>query len=952
LIEPGDPEDPVTIEPRAGAPDPSVRPYAADELIVSDELLVEVEGDDPDLAAEIQADQDELVRTPFDALLVIEGGPGTGKTMTGLQRVSWLIDEVGLDAAKVLVAGPSPMFARYTRDVLDAWGHEGVEHRPIDALMPAVAAGRDEAPYATRLKGEARMARLLSRALEVRKTGLPGGPPSEITVQGRVVKIDPIMLRNMIATARASEATLGDRRRILRAVLAADSEDPRLVLEAADKLADILWPSFEPATLLRDLYASPEWLTAAAGDEFTEREVSALHRLPPEDLADEVWSDADLPLLDEAEHLLNGGPPAYAHVVVYQAQDLSPMQARVVARRSANGSMTVVGDMAQSTGPWARDDWHDLLAQMPSLMPHVHRELRYGYRVPQQLFDLAAELLPTAAPSVQAPTTVRLGPADPSIVAVEPADRAGAVVAAAMDHVGAARTVGIICSRRCQDEIIEWLNDEDLPWRPPSGESSGPGIVLLAPHQAKGLEFEAAIVVEPGFIVDEDPRGHRLLYMALTRATGYMHLIGAAEDLPADFVTPLSAAPVSAPAAAVSAPAAAPVSAPAAAPVSAPAAAPVSAPATTLVPAPGAAPAAASVSAPTAAPVSAPAAAAPISAGGEVGEGLGGGAPAATPVSAPAAAPVSAPAAAPVSAPAAAPVSAPAAAPVSAPAAAPISAPPVASAAPPAPETPTMASLYAPPETPETTPATASTTVPEESEASPGEVQVSAPTAAPVSASDLAHDPSPVSGIVYAAPGSGGPLNADSETPAAMPAWAAPTSVMPIVRRPRPDSSPSVPAAPTLDGFRHSEDRSSDSDALTPVSPASRALPTEATTSSRALPTEATTSSGALPTEAATSSGALPAEAATPEPQTPDLPRAGAPGTGVPEMDVMGLAPPLTEPEPEPEPEPEIPLDPATREAINLVAHTVAETLLANLTPELWPIALERVIELITPDPD
>jgi hypothetical protein len=782
LIEPGDPEEPVTIEPRAEAPDDSVWP---------DDFLAAVAHDD--IVAEIRADQDELIRAPLETVLVIEGGPGTGKTMTALQRVAFLIDEVGLDAGKVLVVGPSVAFARHTRDVLDSWGHDAVEHHAIDALMPAAATGHDEAPHVTRLKGEGRMARLLSRALEVRKTiGLPGELPGEVTVQGRVVRIDPVMLRNVIATARASEATLGDRRRILRAVLAAGTEDPRLVLAAADRLADMLWPSFEPVSFLRDLFASTEWLTAAAADEFTEREVSALYRLPPEDLTDEVWSDADRPLLDEAEHLLTGGPPAYAHVVVNHAQDLSPMQARAVARRSTNGSMTIVGDMAQSTGMWARDDWHDLLAQLPSLMPQVHRELRYGYRVPRQIFDLAAELLPTAAPSVQAPTTVRDGPAEPSIVPVDPSDRAGAVVAAAMDHVAAARTVGIICSPRCQDEIIEWLDEEDLPWRPASVDESGPGIVLLTAHEAKGLEFEAAIVVEPGFIVDEDPRGHRLLYMALTRATSYMHLIGAEEDLPADFAT-------SAPAPAA---ASEPEPEPEPEPDSAPAGASVSAP----EPASMAASAVASVSAPGVASMSAPTAA-----------------------SAPGVAPLSAPAAPP--APAEVPVSAAASVSVS------------------------VAAAVAP---------------------------VSAPVAAPVSASV----PAPASARVPA--------------PLASPVSTVPASVADTPDSEAPASGPSAVI----------------------VSAAVRAVAASAPAEARDFELDLAAPAGLSALAPVLPQGAL---AAPPS----------AAATAIP---------------PDPEPEPEIPLDPATREAINLVAHTVAETLLANLTPELWPIALDRVIELITPD--
>ena len=766
MIELGDPEEAVTIEPRAEAPDASPWP-------LTDELLAAL--DDVDIVADIEADQDELIRTPSEALLVIEGGPGTGKTLTALQRVSWLIDECGVDAGKVLVVGPSAAFARYTRDVLNSWGHDAVEHRAIDGLLHSADAGRDESPYATRLKGEARMARLLSRALEVRKTGLPGDLPSEVHVQGRAVPIDPIMLRTVIATARASEATPGDRRRLLRATLAAVSADPRLVLAAADRLADMLWPSFEPAGFLRDLLASPEWLTAAAADEFTEREVSALHRPAPQDLVDDVWSDADLPLLDEAEHLLSGGPPGYAHVVVCQAQDLSPMQARAVARRSANGSMTIVGDMAQSTGSWARDDWHDLLAQLPSLMPHVHRELRYGYRVPRQIFDLAAELLPTAAPSVQAPTTVRDGPAEPAIVPIEPADRAGAVVAAAMEHVAAARTVGIICSPRCQGEIIEWLDEEDLPWRRPSADEAGPGIVLLTPHEAKGLEFEAAIVVEPGFIVDEDPRGHRLLYVALTRATGYMHLIGAPEDLPADFVTPVS------------------------------------------VPVPSSAPPAASVPVQVSAPVSA--------------------APASMPDGVDAERPVS-------------------------------------------------------------------------GAATAGAVEG---LDAGARGSDTAQAEAPGSGARGSDTAGSGTFDSDMRDsgraePAASalgaPAWAAPTSLMPTIGRPVAE-------------------------------------------------TRASGTHAAAPSSTAPASGVPDLDGADPEALRSAVPVSSpaqpqAPASGVRESGSFDLEAPVAAALPTPEPE--VPLDPATREAINLVAHTVAETLLANLTPELWPIALERVIELITPD--
>jgi DNA helicase IV len=487
----------------------------------------------PDIVAKIRADQDELIRTPPESLLIIEGGPGTGKTMTALHRVAWLLTQASAaeTSPDVLVVGPSAAFARYSRSVLSALGHDGVEHQALTALLPDVPTGRDESLYVTRLKGEARMAGLLARAVENRKSRLPTDLPAAITVDGEDVPVDPVRLTQVLTTARASEAPDGDRRMILRAVLVSGSQDPRRALAAADELARLLWPPFEPARFLRELFASREALAEAGGGEFTDREIAALHRGP----ADDGWSDADLPLLDEAGHLADERPGAYTHVVVDEAQDLSPMQVRAVARRSANGSMTLVGDMAQSTGPWARDDWHDVLAQIPDGPPRVHRELRFGYRVPRQIFDLAGELLPTAAPSVQAPTTVRDGPAEPVIVAVDPGERARVVVAAAADHAADGGSVAILCPEPCRAEIEARLLSEDVPWRPAAASGAGTGITLLTPHEAKGLEFDVAVVVEPGFIVDDDPRGHRLLYIALTRATSHLYLVGAPEDLPVDF---------------------------------------------------------------------------------------------------------------------------------------------------------------------------------------------------------------------------------------------------------------------------------------------------------------------------------------------------------------------------------------------------------------------------------
>ncbi|MEO3778207.1 ATP-binding domain-containing protein, partial [Micromonospora sp. B11E3] len=288
----------------------------------------------------------------------------------------------------------------------------------------------------------------------------------------------------------------------------------------------------QPRLSSKSLYGSRDRLIAAAGDEFTAREVSLLHRRAADKMSDEQWTDADLAVLDEADHLINGVAEPFDHVVIDEAQDLSPMQLRSIARRSANGSFTVVGDIAQSTGQWARDEWDDVVRHLSSDLPVNYEELRYGYRVPRQVFEFAAQLLPIAAPSVQAPQVVRDGPGDPSIHQVDEDDRAGEAVRVAMGHAAHGRSVAIICPGTCREDVELELIAKDVAWRSASEGELGPGINIVGPHEAKGLEFDAVVVVEPVDIVADDVRGHRLLYVALTRTTRYLDVVCSGSPLP------------------------------------------------------------------------------------------------------------------------------------------------------------------------------------------------------------------------------------------------------------------------------------------------------------------------------------------------------------------------------------------------------------------------------------
>ncbi|MDH6462764.1 DNA helicase IV [Micromonospora sp. A200] len=504
---------------------------------ISDSLLSDLEsnrtGTMRDIVRTIQASQFDLIRADADQLTVIQGGPGTGKTAIALHRVSWLLfNSLGtLTADDILVVGPSPTFTRYTRLVLPSLGDTSVTQIDVHQLHPPVKRGRQDDPAVVKLKGDGRMAGLVRRALYGRVGPAEGQQWVEVQIGNRTLSLAAEEVKRIVGRARASAGTYSERRLLFRDLLTqlvgsrVRMDRSRLRL-ALDPVMDRLWPSYTPASFLRELYGSRDRLITAAGDEFTAREVSVLNRRPAERLSDETWSDSDLAVLDELDHLINGVEAGYLHVVVDEAQDLSPMQLRAIARRSRNGSMTVVGDIAQSTGHWARDDWDDLLDHLPADLPHVMEKLHYGYRVPRQVFDLAARLLPIAAPDVEAPQVVRDGPADPAIHRVEDEDeRASTAVRVAMDHASHGRSVAIICPESGRADIERQLTVRDVVWRAASAGDLGPGVNVVSPQESKGLEFDAIVVVEPDDIIAEDDRGHRLLYVALTRTTRYLDIV-------------------------------------------------------------------------------------------------------------------------------------------------------------------------------------------------------------------------------------------------------------------------------------------------------------------------------------------------------------------------------------------------------------------------------------------
>ncbi|MBT0769049.1 ATP-binding domain-containing protein [Kineosporia sp. J2-2] len=497
-------------------------------------------GEMRDIVQTIHATQYELIRSPLEQLLIVQGGPGTGKTVVGLHRVSWLLfnhsDTLG--SADVLVIGPNPTFTRYIRQVLPGLGDHQVEHRDLRTLGPQAGTGREETPEAARIKGELRMSQLLTRALvqrvrfPERTDRLPVGPAGDVLTTLARPEVEDALTR-CVNQARSYLAGRTAMRNWITATVTSrvrwGAEVPAPAVEAA---LERLWPSLTPQQFLRDLFGSRERLLAAAGDRFSVAEVTLLFRAASDRVSDERWSLSDVALLDEADTMLNGIGSQFGHIVLDEAQDLSPMQLRSVRRRSRSGSYTVLGDLAQSTGPWARDTWDDVVASLTHRYPSAIVPLTLGYRVPQQVYALAAQLLPYSAPAVEAPSVVRVGPADPDLRRVSAGDLGAETVRAASDYAARGLFVGIVCADEQRAAVIEVLNAEGVQYQDTRGGALGSSINLVGPVTAKGLEFEAVVVVEPGAIVAGSTHGLRLLYVAYTRTTKFLTVVHHGPVLP------------------------------------------------------------------------------------------------------------------------------------------------------------------------------------------------------------------------------------------------------------------------------------------------------------------------------------------------------------------------------------------------------------------------------------
>ena len=499
-----------------------------------------------DIVGTIQGEQDEIIRAPLNGAVIVQGGPGTGKTVVALHRAAYLLytHRFPLAGQGVMVIGPNRLFLTYIEQVLPSLGESGVELTVLGDFVPDARVRGSDPDHIARIKGDLRMTKVVRRALRQRQRALREDLIIAYGVQRLRITVGES--EELIAKTRRRARFHNHGRKFLvddfYETLAASGRYEVEPQELRDNLANStevraalewMWPVLSATELLHDFYGSRSLLRAAGERDFGAA-IEGLHR-PRSDHADVLWTANDVPLLDEANRLV--GPRSgknrdhqlrtYGHIVIDEAQDLSPMQLQMIARRSLNGSMTIVGDIAQATSAWAHESWESVLEHLPTTKGATRYELTVGYRLTEPVMKLAAKVLAMAMPDLAPPVAVRDDGDPPRIVETNPDDFGTALAQTIAEERAAigAGNIAIICATGAAGDVSTFLNEHEIDHGVAYAGALEKEVSVIEVSMVKGLEIDAAIVIEPDSIVEFEPQGLRSLYVALTRATRRLAII-------------------------------------------------------------------------------------------------------------------------------------------------------------------------------------------------------------------------------------------------------------------------------------------------------------------------------------------------------------------------------------------------------------------------------------------
>ncbi|MGJ5754934.1 DNA helicase IV [Streptomyces puniciscabiei] len=511
------------------------------ESRTSDILAREIErprvGPMRDIAATIQPEQDDLVRAALTESVCVQGAPGTGKTAVGLHRAAYLLytHPKRLQRAGLLILGPNRTFLSYIAEVLPSLGETGVRQSTLlEEIARHPVTGTDPAHTAA-LKHDPRMAEVLRRALYGRIT--TDGVTDLVVKDGSSRwRVPAAELADIVEAVRTEEPpyAIGRERVRTRVVRRLRERAERRAgvlpaswvrrMERARPLTehlDLVWPRVRPEEVLTQLLAHPGELSLSAeGLLDPDEQAALLWPRPPRSYKSARWSAADLVLLDELAGLIEH-PEGYGHLVVDEAQDLSPMECRAIARRAAFGSLTVLGDLAQGTTPWAARDWSVQLRHLGRAEAAVV-PLTTGFRAPAAVVALANRLLPRLdvsvppAHSLRADGELRMRPTD---------DVPGTTVTAVREALVHEGSVGVVAADVDVAAVRQALTAAGLA--PAGPDELGARLTLVPATLAKGLEYDHVIAVEPAAVAEAEERGAHRLYVVLTRAVSRLDVVHA-----------------------------------------------------------------------------------------------------------------------------------------------------------------------------------------------------------------------------------------------------------------------------------------------------------------------------------------------------------------------------------------------------------------------------------------
>ena len=521
---------------------------------VPDPLLAELErersGSMRDIVATIQQEQDEVIRAPLDGTIVVQGGPGTGKTAVGLHRAAFLLYDHRelLDKEGVLVVGPNQRFLRYISQVLPSLGEHAVTQLTVDGVASTRRFPKgSDSPAAQRTKGSAAMIDVVTRLV----TDQIAAAPVEAPLGFRVLKLTTEDVQALLDNTLAGSSQINSAREgflqqaatvALRKRHARHSDEIEQIDDLRrqlrrnsewNKTLDKIWPSQSSVALLRRLYGNGPTRARATEGLLEAAEATQLTRRPEKKVNDEKWTASDLILLDEIEDRLNGTPLSFGHIVVDEAQDLTAMGLRMIRRRAGRNSMTILGDLAQSTKPGGQTSWSEALDHLGKDDAELI-ELELGYRLPATILDYASQLLSQAAPGLRPSTSVREGGNEPNIVAVAESELIATAIANVADLAQRYNTTALLVAEEHLSEATEATRNAGHEL-----DIEEPPVTVLEASLAKGLEFDAVVVLDPAAIIasstPETRVGMRVLYVALTRAVQELTVVHT-NPLPAELV--------------------------------------------------------------------------------------------------------------------------------------------------------------------------------------------------------------------------------------------------------------------------------------------------------------------------------------------------------------------------------------------------------------------------------